>query len=154
MTDNTDHQFQIHALSESHRSVWQSLWEGYLGFYRAELDDTVTDATFARLCDSRTDVAGLIATSESGEPAGLAHVILHPTTWDTSPTCYLEDLFVARAARGSGVANQLLAAVYELAASRGAGRVYWHTQQFNGAARSLYDTVAQLQSWVVYEHEL
>jgi GNAT superfamily N-acetyltransferase len=52
------------------------------------------------------------------------------------------------------LAKQLLTAVYELAAARGAGRVYWHTQQFNGAARSLYDTVAELQSWVVYEHEL
>ena len=37
---------------------------------------------------------------------------------------------------------------------RGAERVYWHTQQYNGAARSLYDTVGNLTSFIVYEHEL
>jgi GNAT superfamily N-acetyltransferase len=154
MATGSDAEFQIHNLTQSHRSVWQPLFEGYLRFYRDELDDMVTDSTFARLCDSGTDMVGLIATSHSGDPGGLAHLVFHPTTWDTAPMCYLEDLFVARPARGSGLAKRLLDAVYELAADRGAGAVYWHTQQFNGAARSLYDTVARLQSWVVYEHRL
>jgi GNAT superfamily N-acetyltransferase len=146
--------FQIHNLTEAHRAAWQPLWDGYLRFYRDELDDTVTDSTFARLCDSSTDMSGLIAISREGDPGGLAHLVFHPSTWETSPVCYLEDLFVARPARGSGLAQRLLDAVYELAADVGAVAVYWHTQQFNGAARSLYDTVAQLQSWVVYEHKL
>jgi GNAT superfamily N-acetyltransferase len=145
--------FEIQPLTEAHRAAWQPLWEGYLRFYRAHLDAGVTDATFARLC-SGTDVAGLIATTPAGEPGGMANLVFHPTTWDTRSMCYLEDLFVARAARGTGLAGRLIDAVYELAAARGAGRVYWHTQTFNGPGRSLYDTVAQLQSWVVYEHEL
>jgi hypothetical protein len=32
--------------------------------------------------------------------------------------------------------------------------VYWHTQEFNGRARSLYDQVAKRISIVVYEREL
>jgi GNAT superfamily N-acetyltransferase len=99
-------------------------------------------------------MAGLIATTEAGDPGGMANLVFHPTTWDTRGMCYLEDLFVARAARGTGLAGRLIEAVYELAGDRGVGAVYWHTQQFNGAARSLYDTVARLQSWVVYEHRL
>ena len=46
---------------------------------------------------------------------------------------------------------RLFNVVYEVAREHGAGRIYWHTQQFNGAARSLYDTVGQLTSFVVYE---
>jgi GNAT superfamily N-acetyltransferase len=146
--------FEIRPLTDDRRESWQPLWESYLRFYRAELDPAVSDATFARLCDPGSGMAGLIATAEDGQVVGLAHVVVHATTWDTSATCYLEDLFVARAARGSGLGKRLIDAVYELAARRGAGRVYWHTQQFNSAARSLYDTVAELTSFVVYEHEL
>lgn len=147
-------QFQIQRLTEAHRAGWQSLWEAYLRFYRDAVGEAVTDATFARLCDPDGDMAGLVAVSADGSVAGIANLVFHPTTWDISPMCYLEDLFVAREARGSGLAKRLLDAVYELAAARGAGRVYWHTQEFNGPGRSLYDTVARLQSWVVYEHEL
>ncbi len=37
------------------------------------------------------------------------------------------------------------------AAARGTSRVYWHTQQYNGRARSLYDVVGHPTSFVVYE---
>jgi hypothetical protein len=33
-------------------------------------------------------------------------------------------------------------------------RVYWQTQQFNGAARSLYDKVGRLTSMAVYERDV
>ncbi|HET9718759.1 MAG TPA: GNAT family N-acetyltransferase [Solirubrobacteraceae bacterium] len=147
-------QFQIQRLTAAHRAGWQPLWEAYLRFYRGEVGEAVTGATFARLCDPEGAMAGLVAISPDGGVAGLAHLVFHPTTWEITSMCYLEDLFVVREARGAGVAKRLLDAVYELAAARGAVRVYWHTQQFNAPARSLYDTVAQLQSWVVYEHEL
>ncbi len=39
----------------------------------------------------------------------------------------------------------------EAGAARGADRVYWHTQQYNGRARSLYDQVGHPTSFVVYE---
>jgi hypothetical protein len=35
--------------------------------------------------------------------------------------------------------------------TRGAGRLYWHTQEYNGRARSLYDQVARVTSFIVYE---
>lgn len=147
-------QFQIQPLTADRRGAWQPLWEGYLRFYRTELDPAVSDRTFARLCEPDGDMFGLIATAGDGQAVGLAHLVFHDTTWSTSPACYLEDLFVAPRARGALLGRQLIDAVYEVAAERGADSVYWHTQQFNGAARSLYDTVAQLTSFVVYEHEL
>jgi GNAT superfamily N-acetyltransferase len=144
----------VRRLGVSDRDAWQPLWERYLRFYRAELPPETYDSTFARLCAPDSGLVGLLAVDADERALGLAHLILHPSTWAQTPSCYLEDLFVDPAARGSGVAKRLIDAVYESARDHGAGRVYWLTQQFNGAARSLYDTVAQLTSFVVYEHDL
>jgi hypothetical protein len=41
--------------------------------------------------------------------------------------------------------------VYEEADRRGAAKTYWQTQQYNGRARSLYDQVGHVTSFIVYE---
>jgi|ERR1700733_10835944 len=144
----------VRRLRVGDREAWQPLWEQYLRFYRAELAPAISDATFARLCQPDSDLVGLLVVDGDGGAHGLAHLVFHPSTWAREPSCYLEDLFVERASRGSGMANRLIEAVYETARELGAERVYWMTQQFNGAARSLYDTVAHLTSFAVYEHDL
>ena len=136
------------------RDRWEQLWKGYLSFYRAEISDEVTEASFARLCAADGGMVGLVAVDPDDSPVGLAHLVFHPATWSTAVSCYLEDLFVDRTRRGGEIARALFAAVYTYAGEAGADRVYWHTQQFNGPARSLYDTVGQLTSFVVYEHDL
>ena len=93
---------------------------------------------------------GFVAETD-GELKGLVNALVHPSTWTTSCYCYLEDLFVDRDSRGGHIARELIEAVSTEATARGAAHVYWHTQQYNGAARSLYDQVARLTSFVVYE---
>ena len=110
------------------------LWSGYLSFYRQELSEQVTRTTFARLCDATDGMFALVALDAQERPIGFAHAVVHPSTWAPNGYCYLEDLFVAR--------------------ERGVERMYWHTQQFNGAARSLYDHVGRLTSMVVYERDV
>ncbi|HTX11449.1 MAG TPA: GNAT family N-acetyltransferase [Solirubrobacteraceae bacterium] len=144
----------VRRLRAGDREAWQRLWDQYLRFYRAELAPGTSDTTFARLCEPDGDLVGLVAVDPQDRALGLAHLVFHPSTWTESSYCYLEDLFVDPASRGSGVANRLIDALYANARERGAGRVYWTTQQFNGAARSLYDTVARLTSFVIYEHDL
>jgi GNAT superfamily N-acetyltransferase len=144
----------VRRLRDDDREAWQELWDGYLRFYRAELSAAVTESAFARLRDGEQGMLGLVAVDEADRPIGLAHLVFHPSTWSTTTYCYLEDLFVRRDLRGGEIARALFDAVYDAAGERGAERVYWHTQQFNGAARSLYDVVGRLTSFVVYEHEL
>jgi GNAT superfamily N-acetyltransferase len=144
----------VRRLEQSDRDSWQPLWEAYLRFYRAELPADVSERTFGRLTDADGALVGLLALDADSRALGFAHLVFHASTWTKAPYCYLEDLFVAPAGRGSGAAKRLIEAVYETARARGAGRVYWTTQQFNGPARSLYDTLADLTSFVVYEHEL
>jgi GNAT superfamily N-acetyltransferase len=141
----------IRALAAADFASWDRLWLAYLRFYRADVSAEVTAATFRRLCDQTDGMVGLVAIDEQGELVGLAHLVFHPSTWSAGPYCYLEDLFVTPAARGTGTARQLLEAAFAKARSRGAARTYWETQEFNGPARSLYDQVAHRTSFVIYE---
>ena len=144
----------VRPLTAEDRPAWDALWAGYLAFYRAEISAAVSDVTFTRMTRGEQGCFALVALGEGGAPVGLAHCIEHPSTWNAGPVVYLEDLFVARAARGLGAAKALIEAAADAAEARGAERLYWHTQQYNGAARSLYDTVGTLSSHVVYEREL
>jgi GNAT superfamily N-acetyltransferase len=144
----------VRRLRETDREGWQPLWDQYLHFYRAEVPADVSDGTFARLIDADSGLVGLVAVGSDDRPLGIAHLVFHASTWARTPFCYLEDLFFDPSARGSGAASRLVEATYETARDRGAGRVYWLTQEFNGPARSLYDTVARLTSFVVYERYL
>ena len=141
----------VRALEARDRDGWQPLWAGYNAFYRHEPAEDVTEGTFDRLCAGRDGLLGLVAADRDDRPVGLAHLVFHPSTWALGPYCYLEDLYVAPVARGTGAAQALFAGVYAEADARGASRVYWLTQAYNGAARSLYDGVGHLTSFVVYE---
>ena len=141
---------RVRPLRGDDRAAWQPLWDGYLRFYRAELDAATTDRTFARLSEEGDGLFGLVAEAE-GQLVGFAHVVVHPSTWTTASYAYLEDLYVSGAGRGTGAGRELIEAVYARADELGATNVYWHTQEYNGAARSLYDQVGHRTSFVVYE---
>jgi GNAT superfamily N-acetyltransferase len=141
----------IRALRNDDWDDWTVLWAGYLAFYRAKLPEDTTRATFERLCAGEEGLFGLLAVDDAGRGIGMANCVLHATTWSRQPKCYLEDLFVAPSARGTDVGRALLQAVRAAGTERGAGQVYWHTQQYNGRARSLYDQVGTPTSFVVYE---
>jgi GNAT superfamily N-acetyltransferase len=141
----------IRGLERGDWDRWLPLWSGYLGFYRAELSETTTRSTFDRLTGDADDMFGFLALNESAEGIGLAHCVVHPSTWSCRPSCYLEDLFVTPTARRSDLGRALLDQVKRASDERGAAHAYWHTQQYNGRARSLYDQVARPTSFIVYE---
>jgi GNAT superfamily N-acetyltransferase len=145
---------KIRELRQQDRVAWSELWAGYLHFYRAELAPEVTEQTFSRMTERRDGCFGLAAEAADGTLVGFTHCVLHPTTWSHGGTCYLEDLYVDPGHRGTGAAKALIEASGEQALASGAETLYWHTQAFNGRARSLYDTVAQLTSFVHYERKL
>jgi GNAT superfamily N-acetyltransferase len=144
----------IRELKREDHDSWLELWVEYLRFYRVRIGEQVTSITFARLCEAKESMFGLVAADEDGQLVGFANSLVHASTWSIAGYCYLEDLFVAPPARGGEVAKGLIDATAAVARERGVERMYWHTQQFNGAARSLYDTVGKLTSMVVYEREV
>ena len=141
----------IRPIKENDFDSWRELWIQYLRFYRAELTEETTRHTFERLTAERDELVGLVAVGKGSDLVGFAHLVFHPSTWSERPYCYLEDLFVSRSVRGGSVAKELISAVYQEADRQKAARVYWHTQQYNGAARSVFDQIAHPTSFVVYQ---
>ncbi len=139
----------IRPLQTTDEAGWRPLWRGYLEFYATDLPDEVTAMTWRRLLDPGEPVFGLVA-ERRGELAGFAHCVLHRGTWSLTQHCYLEDLYVAPEARGTGLGRELIDAVYREADARGADRVYWLTHETNTTARALYDRVAQRSGYIHY----
>ena len=79
-------------------------------------------ARFARLTDPEVrDYHGLLALRD-GAPVGLAHYIFHRHGWQIEDVCYLQDLYVAPEARGTGAGRALIEAVYAAADAAGRAR--------------------------------
>src|SRR6218665_958288 len=92
--------------------------------------------------------------SMQGRVVGLVHYLFHRSTWTSGDYCYLQDLYVAPAARQLGCARQLIGHVYEEARKKGASRVYWLTHESNTTAMRLYDQVAERPGFIQYRHVL
>jgi GNAT superfamily N-acetyltransferase len=146
---------------------WLPLWEGYNEFYKrfgaTSLPDAVTQVTWSRFLDTqKTDahgpmfamVAEDVTAGNKGHLVGLVHYLFHRSTITIEPTCYLQDLFTAEAARGKGVGRRLIEAVYEQARLAGVVNVYWRTHSTNATARRLYDQVAEESGSLVYKKRL
>lgn len=143
----------IRPIVESDRAAWRPLWDGYLEFYAQALPEEMTDHTWRRIVDG-AGLRGLLAVDASGAALGFAHYLFHASSWRRSGNCYLEDLYVAPAARGKRIGRRLIEALAEKAKSDGYGRLYWHTEEFNGTARRLYERLAKRAPFVKYQIDL
>ena len=113
------------------------------------MSDDIETSTWRRIHDEASLVNGLGAEID-GELVGFTHFLFHDSTWSDRYTCYLEDLYVDPSARGSDTAKNLILGVEAAAKEKNAFRVYWHTQQYNSKARSLYDSITPPSSFIVY----
>jgi GNAT superfamily N-acetyltransferase len=81
-------------------------------------------------------------------PVGLVHFLYHRHCWKIENVCYLQDLFVSPALRGTGAGRKLIEAVYAAANAAGAPTVYWMTQDDTTIGRQLYDRVARVTNFI------
>ena len=145
--------FIIRPVEPADRRRWEPLWKGYQVFYKVDLPHEVTEATWQRFFDGIEPVHALIA-EEGKQLIGLVHYLFHRSTWMVGPTCYLQDLFTAKAARGKGVGGALIEEVYKRASAAGSTRVYWNTHETNATARSLYDKIATRSGFIQYRKDV
>ena len=143
---------KIRELRTSDEAAWRKLWTEYLEFYESSVVEEVYATTFSRLTDpSRTNQCAFLAVDSADNPIGLVHYITHPHNWRGEDVVYLQDLYVADAARGTGAGRALIEAVYAAADANGTPSVYWLTQDFNLTARQLYDRIASLTPFIKYQ---
>lgn len=140
----------IRPVAPRDHDAWTELFRAYVEFYKADVPASVVELTWQRHFGPSPDYFGLVATDATDAPLGFALAVFHRSSWSPTWVCYLEDLFVAPAARGSGAARALIEALYREADARGATRTYWVTEETNTTARALYDRLATKQSFVQY----
>ena len=143
----------VRPVQPGDRAAWQPLWQGYLAFYQATLAPEVTEATWRRFFDPLEGLGAVVA-ERDGRLIGLAHYLLHRSTWAPVCYCYLEDMFVDPSVRGGGAGRALIAAVERAAREAGANRLYWTTHESNHTAQRLYNRVAERPGFVQYRKKL
>jgi GNAT superfamily N-acetyltransferase len=147
----------IRFVTRGDYAEWLPLWEGYNEFYKrfgaTALPEAITRMTWERFFDAYEPMHAMVA-EDGARLVGLVHYLFHRSTITIEPTCYLQDLFTAEAARGKGVGRALIEAVYEQARLAGVVQVYWRTHSTNATARRLYDQVAEESGSLVYKKRL
>ena len=139
----------IRDASPDDRRAWLTLWQGFLDFYKTDLDPAITAHTWDRLMDPANAMKMRVADAPEGL-VGFAIHQHHPSTWVMGNDCYLEDLFVDPAARGQGIGRALIEDLQDLAKAQGWHRLYWHTNHDNAAARRLYDSFGPADGHIRY----
>ena len=153
----TTAQVRIRTVEPDDFPAWKVLWDGYNAFYgrhgATALPAEITLTTWSRFFDAYEPMHALVA-EHDGKLIGLVHFLLHRSTIQLHPNCYLQDLFTAEAARGKGVGRSLIEQVYAWAKAQRVERVYWQTHETNTTAMRLYDTVAEKSGFVVYRKQI
>ena len=106
------------------------MWKGYCRFYEVSLDPTVEDFTWKRLMDAASPVKAIVAEDE-GLVVGICNYILHENTWELTPVCYLEDLFVRPEIRARGVGKAMIDWLVAAMKANNWSRIYWNTKENN-----------------------
>lgn len=135
----------------SHHAAWDALYAGYAAFYRVEQTAEMRERVWGWIHDPAHEVECFLAVDARGTPVGLAHFRAFARPLAASRGGFLDDLFVAPAARGGGAAEALLAALADEARERGWSVVRWITADDNYRARGFYDRIALRTSWVTYD---
>jgi GNAT superfamily N-acetyltransferase len=115
---------------------------GYCDFYEVDpSDDALLALSRALIADPEREGVQFIARDADGRAGGFATVFW---TWATTKGArigIMNDLFVAPDARGSGLAEALIAACRERCAQHGAIELTWTTARDNHRAQAVYDRI-------------
>ena len=135
---------------EADRAPWDRLYAGYAEFYGVAQTPGMRDRVWGWIHDPQHEVEAFVAENE-GSLVGLAHFRVFARPLSASMGGFLDDLFVAPEARGSGAAEALIRAVGEVGRERGWSVIRWITAGDNARALKLYDRVARQTPWITYD---
>lgn len=135
------------------RPAWERLYQGYADFYKVTQTPEMRTTVWGWLHDPSHQTQGFVA-EDQGRLVGLAHFRPFARPLSASTGGFLDDLFVDPAARGSGAAEALIAAIAEEGRRHGWTVIRWITAEDNYRARSLYDRLAEKTRWATYDIKL
>jgi GNAT superfamily N-acetyltransferase len=129
------------------------LMRAYCDFYLvAPADEALLALSRALIADPEREGVQLVARDAAGAAIGFATVFW---SWSTSRAArigVMNDLFVAPQARGTAVADALIAACAERCREHGAVSLTWQTALDNARAQAVYERVgARRSQWLDYD---
>ena len=131
-----------------------ALVRAYCDFYQVTPSDRELLAlSRALLADPQREGLQLLARDHAGRAVCFATLYWSWQTLAAARVGVMNDLFVAPQARGSGVAEGLIAACVERCREHGATRLVWQTASDNHRAQALYARVGATRDdrWLDYD---
>jgi GNAT superfamily N-acetyltransferase len=98
-------------------------------------------ASVAKLLGDPATEYLLGGSSREGRPSGVCQLRFRHSVWTAAPDCWLEDLFVEEHHRGRGIGGAIVRFACERASARGARRIELDTNEDNGGAIALYESL-------------
>jgi GNAT superfamily N-acetyltransferase len=142
----------IAGVTEADLGELLELMRAYCDFYATHpSDEALLELSRTLLGDPAREGVQLIARDAVGQAVGFATIFW---SWDTTEGArigIMNDIYLTPTARGSGLADELIAACRERCAARGAVRLEWMTAPENRRAQALYERVGGVREpWLVY----
>jgi GNAT superfamily N-acetyltransferase len=142
----------IERVTEAHLAALLPLMRAYCDFYESDPpDEALLAMSRALIADPEREGVQLIARNAEGDAIGFATIFW---TWSTNAAARIgtmNDLYVAPAGRGSGMAEALIRACVDRCRERGAVRLEWQTALDNHRAQAVYERVGgKREQWLDY----
>ena len=144
---------RIATVSEADLPELLPLMRGYCDFYEVEPgDDELLELSRALIADPDCEGFQILARDDRGRALGFATVYWTWSTLSAGRIAVMNDLYVEKDARGSGMAEALIEECRRRAGERGCVSLDWATAQDNLRAQKLYDRVGgERSTWLEYE---
>jgi GNAT superfamily N-acetyltransferase len=144
---------QINQVREDDLGDLLPLMRAYCDFYEvAPSDAALLAMSRALISDPQREGTQLIARDRDGTACAFATIFWTWQTLSAARAAVMNDLFVAESARGTGIAEALIAACGDAARAHGAPKLVWTTAKDNFRAQAVYDRVGgQRSEWLDYE---
>ncbi|HEX2905113.1 MAG TPA: GNAT family N-acetyltransferase [Jatrophihabitans sp.] len=140
------------AVRPEDRARWDELYIAYGDFYETPMPPDKLDRVWGWLADPAHVLNAVVLRHRpDGQAMGLAHYRPYPRPLRGTVSCFLDDLFVDPAVRGTGAVDALLGELARIAGRNGWDGVRWITRESNRVARSAYDRLASQTDLVTYE---
>lgn len=144
-------QATIGRVTEDDLAELLALMRAYCDFYQVNpADEALLSLSRALLADAEHEGVQLIARDHDGRAVGFATIFWSWNTLNASRLGIMNDLYVHPVARGTGLADQLVAACVEACRVRGGvAGLGWQTAPDNFRAQAVYVRVgAERAEWI------
>jgi len=145
---------QIRPVQQHDRSQWEDLFNQYAEFYNTTVPTGGHDNVWQWIFDDENDFWCDVITDADDQPFGFTQYQLMHRSLSGSMVCYLSDLYVVPAQRGTGAGRALIDHVLKFARDNNIANVRWLTQDYNYAGRRLYDTYSPKSDFILYSNNV